>query len=116
MKTPDDIKKGLIHCTQADKDCNGCPYDPLCFRGDLTILEKHALAYIQQLEAKAPKWNSVEERLPRELQYVLAFKKYDDDSFEPCIAYVSANEWFTGTFASGCEITHWMPLPEPPEV
>lgn len=47
MKTPDEIKKGLWCC--ANDKCEECPYDAskcICF-------EKDALAYIQQLEAKA---------------------------------------------------------------
>ena len=117
MKTPEEIKKGLEFCG-SDNDClpSLCPYYHECLFEDEYALQKDALTYILQLEAQVPKWISVEERLPKELQYVIAINRYDDDSFEPCIAYFSAREWFTGSFIGGCEITHWMPLPEPPEV
>lgn len=64
MKTPEEIKKGLEVC-RAD-ECHGqhtsCPYvdDELCMMhicGD-------ALALIEHLDAKVPKWISVEERMP----------------------------------------------------
>lgn len=89
MKKPDDIKKGLIHCTQADEDCNGCPYDPLCFRGDLMILEKHALAYIQQLEEKykrvmenAKILSDAVTKLERERDFLI--KYLTESTFTPC--------------------------------
>lgn len=136
MKTPDEIKMGLIHCTQADEDCNGCPYDPLCFRGDLMILEKHALAYIQQLEkmlgesfarnapaleaayglaekakkleSQVPKWISVEERLPEGFATVLIMR---DDIKQACVGWLIDGHW---SVPKGVRVTHWMPLPEPP--
>lgn len=153
-KTPDEIKKGLIHCTQADEDCNGCPYDPLCFRGDLRILEKHALAYIQQLEkmlgesfarnapaleaayglaekvkkleSQVPKWISVEdEQKPQHHKEVLCRYIFDGDSecFYAVLTYYAYgdNGYVTGSHFTGeglhdMRVTHWMPLPEPPEV
>lgn len=51
MKTPDEIKKGLEHCS-CGNPCVECLYDgrnfPLC----IIRMLKDALAYIQQLEAE----------------------------------------------------------------
>ena len=123
MKTPDEIKKGLECCADyGNCSAQGCPYNLIKDCGH--DLYSDALAYIQQLEAAQPKWISVEERLPdvvdesnfdKRTEYVLAMSeggvfyvgrfyiyKYDE-SFE----FVSGYERF--------DITHWMPLPEPPK-
>ena len=84
MKTPDEIKKGLLICSGGFGDCAECPYHQIpaaCMK-----LSQDALDYIHQLEnhigeltekvalleAAQPKWISVEERLPDEPGEVLA--------------------------------------------
>lgn len=76
MKTPEEIKKGLLICGGGFGDCAECPYHQTpaaCMK-----LSQDALAYIHQLEnhigeltekvalleAAQPKWISVEERPP----------------------------------------------------
>lgn len=76
MKTPDEIKKGMLICGGGFGDCAECPYHQTpaaCMK-----LSQDALAYIQQLEhqigeltemvaqleAAQPKWISVDERPP----------------------------------------------------
>lgn len=103
MKTPEEIKKGLEICI-ADKSCRDCPYN----NGNCDMqLERDALAYIQQLEAQQPRWISVKERLPANL--------------EKCLTYSKANGFKIGCYtevgfimtAGYCEEpTHWMPLPD----
>lgn len=61
---------------------------------------------IEQLEAALPKWIPVTERLPEKNTWVLAYGKYNDH----VVDYVDIN----GLWSYG-NITHWMPLPEPPE-
>lgn len=53
MKTPDEIKKGLVLCYK-DIDCTECPYADECFEDDkpYALVLDDALAYIQQLEAE----------------------------------------------------------------
>lgn len=72
MKTPDEIKKGLESCgaDECHGEHTGCPYkdDVFCIMhicGD-------ALAYINQLEARATKWISVKDRLPESGEKVIA--------------------------------------------
>ena len=133
MKTPDEIKKGLECCAASSEDCTmntACPYHGgesgmLC----MTVMSADALAYIQQLEAKVPKWIGVEERLPSGFDY------FDDGTAEPAeyivkvknaevatIAMFDGKEWIPAQYNGITEdrwfassVTHWMPLPEPPE-
>ncbi len=115
MKTPDEIKKGLKVCGY-NAPCAECPYKdkkPGC--NDKMLLD--ALAYIQQLEAQAPKWISAKE--PPEIW------KEDDGTLINYLMYMpeygvdvgnymkTAKIWVCMGFP--CKVTHWMPLPEPPE-
>ena len=63
-------------------------------------------------------WVSVEERLPEDKQIVLFHQK---NGFIYCAEYFAGNKllspaWFIDNdcWEAG-EVTHWMPLPEPPE-
>lgn len=51
-----------------------------------------------------PRWIPVTERLPEDGEYVLAYSEQDG------LMLVEARHRF-----SNWEITHWMPLPEPPK-
>lgn len=77
-------------------------------------------------------WISVQKELPEARQEVLVFCKWDDS---PLIAFHDNAYWTekcdnieiigdavatteihkVGAKDIGCEITHWMPLPEPPK-
>ena len=51
MKTPDEIKNGLNHCSE--DGCKQCPYKDDCDMADgFSVLAGDANAYIQQLENK----------------------------------------------------------------
>lgn len=123
MKTPEEIKKGIeccikyLACVPTSECCDDCPYIGSC-----SSLEKDALAYIQQLEAKVPKWISVKERLPENEQIVIGYTPCDGFMF---VGYYVKNcnwkQWYiiTAMRSTKCmnkRVTHWMPLPEPPEV
>lgn len=113
LRTPEEIKKGLETCIGK---CTGnkphCPYHE-CGDGCMDTMNRDTLALIQQLEAKAPKWISVEEGLPKEWQYVFAISQYDEDSFEPCVAYHVRGKWNTGS-GYNRTVTHWMFAPKWP--
>ena len=137
MKTPDEIKKGLECCIKF-LACEYCPYFESC-----SEMEEDALAYIQQLEKELAQeraikkstlsmdadgvswciekgWISVEERLPEEGKFVLL--QYAKNAQNPTLHArntMAVGRYEYGMFlVEGCsvKITHWMPLPEPPEV
>lgn len=116
MKTPDEIKKGLECC--ANDNCEECPYkDSKC-----VCFEKDARAYIQQLESKVPHWISVDERLPEvdarydEYEYSAELIVYDGSQKRVAYYCHTTKEWRDSRYEDDIiEVTHWMPLPEPPK-
>ena len=119
-KTPDEIKTGVEFCTAKVvsgnlKTCDlDCPYrveGAWC----RNALAHDTLAYIQQLQAKVPKWISVEERLPEEGKFALL--QYAKNAQNPTLHArntMAVGRYEYGMFlVEGCsvKITHWMPLP-----
>lgn len=127
MKTPDEIKKGLRHCS--DAVCKRCPYENDChisYGGSESAAD--ALEYIRQLEKHVPKWISVDERLPEYLGWVLVIghiiNKRKKRNYGWCVPHIA--EYRHGRWCDSdgmlpdledrsLKITHWMPLPEPPK-
>lgn len=85
-----------------------------------------ALERVQQLEAQVTKWISVEERLPEDDVDVLVYiasKKENVDSVTAITHYT--HSMYGYNIEGWCsprqycfwdrEVTHWMPLPEPPK-
>ena len=63
---------------------------------------------------KANDWISVEDRLPEPYETVAVIAKADCWSY--CIGWLNGDEWVIAEEASeGWAVTHWMPLPEPPQ-
>lgn len=124
-KTPDEIKRGLECCGMGNRCKGHCPYGGRTsgIYECTSKLSINALAYIQQLEQRVPRWISVEERLPEEDEDVLVFAIGD---LCAVIAITSYSHNLHGLridgwrppweyFRHNYKITHWMPLPEPPE-
>ena len=123
MKTPEEIKKALECCSDADGfdgDCIKCPYKGEQWCGDKSKID--ALSYIQQLENQIgeltemveqleeaqPKWISVEERLPEPNTTVLLIAH----GWEPQLVYIgklkkveSEKSWLTGLVSKASEWT-----------
>lgn len=59
------------------------------------------------------KWISVEERLPRSGDTVLVYYRRGDYRGVDILRYVAVGRWVTADLHK--KVTHWMPLPEPPE-
>lgn len=81
-----------------------------------SVRKQAALRYIEELEAKTPKWISVEESLPENLDNVLicdggggiVVGHYDEDD---------GRFWkrVNGNTFHSVDATHWMSLPELPK-
>ena len=66
---------------------------------------------IEKLRGQLPRWISVEERLPDQCMDI--FVCYRDKHI--LMGTALDDDWIEEDFEYG-QITHWMPLPEPPEV
>ena len=117
MKTAEEIKGWLEGCD----DKSNCSW---CLNGYQCERDAHTLAYIQQLESQVPKWISVDERLPEDDSAVLVYAVGNNEN--SCVAMTSYTHHMHGYNIEGWrspwqyffyerKITHWMPLPEPPE-
>ena len=117
MKTPEEIKKGLNHCSEkagGKTKCSECVYFKDGRGWCSTTITRDALSYIQQLEAQQPRWISVGERLPEDDGYVLCH--CNDGSPDVVCMYYGDGEFVTPELDNITHIvTHWMPLPPGPE-
>lgn len=112
MKTPEAIKKGLDLCVKATEEaCDHCPYGKECESFEAGNLYRDALAYITQLEARGPKWISVNDRLPEDDDdvLILIYGKVIG------VGYRINGKWKSLAKAKAPVVTHWMSLPEMPK-
>lgn len=142
MRTHDEIKKGLVACGMGDFGKHSeCPYnitEPKCMQRLLAdalayirrleaencdLLEERELNdylrdKVKQLEAQVPKWISVQERLPEEYKPVLVYAKHTPEYFSDWSVVMEdvwlGDGWDCNADTDVHEVTHWMPLPEPP--
>ena len=115
-RTPEEIVEANRHCSRCF--CDECAYFSAieC----QTDLKRDCADLIKRLEAQQPKWISVEERLPERYTPVLGYiKKEDTEAYIAHVVVLDGGYWAkdTGVYYDdvGGFITHWMPLPEPPE-
>ena len=89
---------------------------------DPEMVEAHrvAISAIRQrdvTDTNVGKWISVKDRLPEAGGYVVCIAKRNPFSrFMPMVARIEKNGWvnpMTEQYIS--EVTHWMPMPEPPK-
>ena len=118
MKTPEAIKKGLECCAKASlEECDHCPYGNDCDIFEACNLYRDALAYINHLEARVPKWISVKDRMPEIGTVVLGYAKQNPFSAYDVMRVRNLGNGFEmiryHEYASS--VTHWMPLTEPPK-
>lgn len=123
-RTLEEIITGL----KCEVTCSKCAYREHNFMKDDSCsyyVEQDVIALIEHLEsergaalAKQPKWISAKERMPEEHGIYLAhivhrYCKIDSYS-RVAVEYFSRDgEW--DSLPDLYEVTHWMPLPEPPE-
>ena len=96
-----------------------------CFNCDLLMTDERILsAYANAIDAlqnsngvTVQEWISVKDRLPENGGYVVCIAKRNPFSrFMQMVARIEKNGWvnpITEQYIS--EVTHWMPLPEPPK-
>ena len=63
------------------------------------------------------KWISVKDRMPEPGVNVLARCFYHEcwQMFVCHVSKINTGHWYTGIAGQWVQVTHWMPLPEPPE-
>ena len=125
MKTPEEIMEAFKCCERDVLDpCSGCPYEREYAEDWKCALNNDALACIQQLEAQVPKWVSVNDILPENDTPVICWYLSGDGKYYHSIGtyhqYKYGGLWRVEAEDDGCgygckEVTHWMPLPEPPK-
>ena len=112
MKKPEEIKKGLACCAKASlEECDHCPYGNDCDIFEACNLYRDALAYINQLEARVPKWISVYDMEPADNTFAAVLVR-NSENWGFSTFKIAA--WVDGKWIGICfpwEVTHWMPLP-----
>lgn len=111
MKTPEEIKKGLECCAKGNSCRGHCPYDGRSagIKECTSRLARDALTLI-------PRWISVKEMLPEKGVFVVVY--YGHFIGNLMDVYMWDGECWrsaTGYLEDAENITHWMPLPEPPK-
>lgn len=89
--------------------CDHCGTEWTYDEGDMPTEES-----LQRLWSKMPRWIPVSERLPEDDSVVLAFMP-EGSELKPEVRemYFSDGEWMNDR-GHWPEVTHWMPMPEPP--
>ena len=112
-----------LRCCKFGEPCYRCPVvsDQNC----VNVMHKRAADLIERLTAenaalreKVPQWISVEDRLPidRLSKYLVAFRDAGG-SIVDMARYFPSDGWTCDNWEVPQNlITHWMPLPEAPEV
>ena len=120
METSEKIKRGL-ECVC----CGECPWlseDGCMWSDDFVVALIQQLEQdnaqkderIRQLEQLVPRWTSVKERLPEDDDHYLVWSSYNGCA--EVAMYWGDGEWLTDDIVNITRmVTHWMPLPEPPE-
>ena len=89
----------------------GC--DPMYYDVDALAIAQHLITHGVTVQ----EWISVDDRLPEAGGYVVCIAKRNPFSrFMPMVARIEKNGWvnpITEQYIS--EVTHWMPMPNPPK-
>ena len=113
-----DVREKLVDLLKT----SACPStficDPTCkYYGFEDCFPERFADYLIAHGVTAQEWISVDDRLPEVGGYVVCIAKRNPFSrFMPMVARIDKNGWvnpITEQYIS--EVTHWMPLPEPPK-
>ena len=86
-------------------------------RIDALNMAIYALRQQDVTDKDVGKWISVKDRMPEPGVNVLA-RCFYHERWQMFVCYVSKRNlgnWYTGVAGQWAQVTHWMPLPEPPE-
>ena len=115
-----DVRKKLVEIME-DLGCNDeyCKDCEFCNDIDGCVLRRKEIIADRLIAngVTVQEWISVKDRLPEAGGYVVCIAKRNPFSrFMPMVARIEKNGWvnpITEQYIS--EVTHWMPMPEPPE-
>lgn len=118
-RTPEEIKYvAEWNCYSCGGlECDDCSYLDACTVENRDRAVPDALALIEHLEAKVPKWISVKEQLPDSGRNILTVNGHGVIRVMALWGYAGEKwKWIEDKkFKYYNDITHWMPLPEPPK-
>lgn len=117
-RTPEQIKRILqwFNFDCSDYECDRCLNEDICNLQNCneSVMARDALAYIERLESAQPKWISVEEQPnPSKDGVYLCHGYWIRSGRKQTETAEYLGEW---KIANNFILTHWMPIPEPPEV
>ena len=95
-----DVRENLVEMLA---DFYGC--DPMYYDVDALAIAQHLITHGVTVQ----EWISVDDRLPKNSDNVLVCH---NNGLVTTNAWLGSNWWFNN---ERNQITHWMPLPEPPE-
>lgn len=133
------VIKGLQCCVRSDSEAEcptECPYYRKCWEDDYPdgklalSLHKDTLELLREQPAKDTnvlgKWISVKKKLPEQTGCYQVYRPnfWGEYGGQICVCYWDGKYWcdsYEGAGADGFElspgdVSHWMPLPEPPGV
>ena len=128
-----ELVNALRYLCPGNFTCARCKYEPVCHGDSCAIIQKAAdrianqsthIAALQQeiekLRGQLPRWIPVEERLPEDRSNVLVVA-YWHERWGVYMGWCAPEraEWSVHIGIGDRDdvaVTHWMPLPEPPEV
>lgn len=128
-----ELVNALRYLCPGNFTCARCEYEPVCHGDGCAIIQKaadrianqstHIAALqkeIEKLRGQLPRWIPVEERLPEDRSNVLVVA-YWHERWGVYMGWCAPEraEWSVHVGIGDRDdvaVTHWMPLPEPPEV
>lgn len=101
--------------------CLGCAYEDHCSTRGCAVMREAARTLKQMTEGIAPEnnavdWISVEDRLPKALEQVIVCRPYDKKTVRVEQGHFEGVNGWWKVYGTRCKrITHWLPMPNPPE-
>lgn len=130
MKSPEEIKAIKLALIDIETTCGHCPYEGEpngcnrpggnCKMFDAAMDAAEAIEQLEQRLVEANKtsmrWISVKERLPEDGQKIIAAFRDGGGRIVDQARYSNGEfDFASWAYVWGDNVTHWMPLPQPPE-